>query len=81
MVPHVLRWGIVSEHDLFYTLLQEVADMRRLAEEAVRCNDEISGSVASYMNVTNAIQKLPPVSGWVGGTVPIYCVHSLESVQ
>ena len=55
--------------------------MRRLAEEAVRCNDEISGSVASYMNVTNAIQKLPPVSGWVGGTVPICCVHSLESVQ
>lgn len=51
-----------------YSLLQEVADMWRLAEEAVHCNDGINASVASYMNITNAIQRLPPVSGWVGTT-------------
>lgn len=42
--------------------------MWRLAEEAVHCNDGINASVASYMNITNAIQRLPPVSGWVDTT-------------
>ena len=47
---------------LICTLPQEAADLRRMAEDAVHYNDEINASVASYMNITNAIQRLPPVS-------------------
>ena len=72
---------VVLEHALFYAVLQEVLDMWHMAEEATRCNDDIKGSAAAYMNIANAIQRLPPVCGWVGwcdcAMMPIRCLHAL----